>query len=335
MDCASYQEEVAHILVDWGSTNFRAYLVSTSGEFLDEKASCRGVKSMPQCEQANFLRTQIDAWLSGAQSAKIILCGMVGSDAGLLNLPMLAAPLPLDEIWKNARRFENGSLPCMYVVPGVSSKRSSKHDSQTALPGMMRGEEIQILGSPLAETQGRGLAILPGTHSKWVSVDAGRITQIRTFATGEIFDLMRTHSSFARHFGQGEGETDEASFLSGIEIVRSGVPLLECVFTIRSDVALNGEADPCKLLSKLSGILIGAELLAWNEDSEQPAFLISEGELGRCYTIAAANMGMRLEIIDARTAFLNGAMKIAANLGAVPTCTEGVIAELSDARPSN
>ena len=44
---------------------------------------------------------------------------------------------------------------------------------------VMRGEETQVFGAlaQLGATDGRFL--LPGTHSKWVRVEAGRIDRLR------------------------------------------------------------------------------------------------------------------------------------------------------------
>lgn len=44
-----------------------------------------------------------------------------------------------------------------------------------------------MLNGALAE---RARLVLPGTHSKWVSVEAGRIVQCQMFTTGELFALL-------------------------------------------------------------------------------------------------------------------------------------------------
>ena len=51
---------------------------------------------------------------------------------------------------------------------------------------VMRGEEAQVVGVPALLRDG-GLACLPGTHSKWVRVEGGRITGFTTHMTGEMF----------------------------------------------------------------------------------------------------------------------------------------------------
>jgi 2-dehydro-3-deoxygalactonokinase len=60
---------------------------------------------------------------------------------------------------------------------------------------VMRGEETQLLGAMrLLEAGAAGSAhaadghyVLPGTHGKWVRLHAGRVVELRTYMTGELF----------------------------------------------------------------------------------------------------------------------------------------------------
>jgi 2-dehydro-3-deoxygalactonokinase len=57
----------------------------------------------------------------------------------------------------------------------------------------MRGEETQIIGCQGA-IGGAGLACLPGSHSKWARIEAGRIAGFTTHLTGEAFAALRGHT---------------------------------------------------------------------------------------------------------------------------------------------
>ncbi|WP_425414851.1 2-dehydro-3-deoxygalactonokinase, partial [Promicromonospora kroppenstedtii] len=46
--------------------------------------------------------------------------------------------------------------------------------------------------------------MLPGTHSKWVRLDGGRVTGFTTAMTGELYGLLMGDSILAR---LAEGET--------------------------------------------------------------------------------------------------------------------------------
>ncbi|MEO7414985.1 MAG: 2-dehydro-3-deoxygalactonokinase, partial [Opitutaceae bacterium] len=57
---------------------------------------------------------------------------------------------------------------------------------------LMRGEEVQLVGA-LANARavaGHRLLVFPGTHSKQVEVNGVRAISVRTYMTGELFDLM-------------------------------------------------------------------------------------------------------------------------------------------------
>src|SRR5699024_11905408 len=67
----------------------------------------------------------------------------------------------------------------------------------------MRGEETQITGALLAEQDDNHLAqervmVLPGTHSKWVYIREGVITDFSTHMSGEFFALAMQESILAR-----------------------------------------------------------------------------------------------------------------------------------------
>ena len=69
----------------------------------------------------------------------------------------------------------------------------------------MRGEETQILGVLAASGRGDGLFVLPGTHSKWARVEAGRIVGFATFMTGEVFAALKDHSLLGRLMAPPDG----------------------------------------------------------------------------------------------------------------------------------
>ena len=65
-------------------------------------------------------------------------------------------------------------------------------------PDVMRGEETQILGALAVMGRADGVFVLPGTHSKWARVEAGRIVSFATYMTGEVFATLKDHSILGR-----------------------------------------------------------------------------------------------------------------------------------------
>ena len=74
------------------------------------------------------------------------------------------------------------------ILPGVAQARPDR-------PDVMRGEETQLLG--VTEPDFTGLVCIPGTHSKWVRIEAGRIVEFSTYMTGELFSVIARHSILA------------------------------------------------------------------------------------------------------------------------------------------
>ncbi len=80
----------------------------------------------------------------------------------------------------------------LHLVPGVMQRG--------ALPNVLRGEETQVFGALELEPDlaAEALLVLPGTHSKWVRVRDGRLTDFATYMTGELFAVLREHSILGR-----------------------------------------------------------------------------------------------------------------------------------------
>jgi 2-dehydro-3-deoxygalactonokinase len=138
------------------------------------------------------------------------------------------------------------------LVPGLSAV------DDAGVAEVMRGEETQVFGV-VAAMGGTGVACLPGTHSKWVRVEGGRIVGFTTHMTGEAFGALRGHTILGRMMR--EGPADGAPFDAGVR--RSGDPggLLHHIFGARAQV-LAGRLAETDAAAYLSGILIGHEVSA-------------------------------------------------------------------------
>jgi 2-dehydro-3-deoxygalactonokinase len=121
-----------------------------------------------------------------------------------------------------------------------------------AEPDVMRGEETQIAGFLAANPGYDGMLCLPGTHSKWARVHAGRIERFRTFMTGELFALI-TSQSVLRHTTDSNG-WDEAAFETAVgEIAANPEALTGKLFGLRAGPLLTG-MPPEAARARLSGL---------------------------------------------------------------------------------
>lgn len=278
--------EPSLVALDWGTSTLRAYLLGADGAVLARRTEPWGVMHLPAGGfAAAFERTTGD-WRAHRPALPVIAAGMVGSAQGWVHAPYRPCPAGLDDLAAALTPVESGAL---HVVPGVA------HLGER--PDVMRGEETQIVGAldrhpTLAE---RSLLVLPGTHAKWVRVVDGRVRDLATYMTGELFAVLRDHSILGRPAGAtppADPETVDAAFTRGVLAARdatSGVaPLL---FGVRA-LTLLGRLAPEASLDYLSGLLIGDELHGGLADGAERLALVGDGALCRRYAAALRLFGV-------------------------------------------
>jgi 2-dehydro-3-deoxygalactonokinase len=172
----------------------------------------------------------------------------------------------------------------------------------------MRGEETQLLGLSAMMSGFSGLVVMPGTHSKWVTLTGRRIERFSTSMTGELFEVLRAHSVL-RHSvgGEADGADREVGYDAGLA---SGLDaperLTANLFKIRAGSLLSGRT-PGWCAGFLSGILIGAEIGGqrdWIGDGEIP--LVGSAALCSLYARGFEMIGIKTRIVDATDATLAG-----------------------------
>jgi 2-dehydro-3-deoxygalactonokinase len=271
--------------VDWGTSNFRAFLLDAQGNVRDRrKASC-GVLHVPDGHFADTLRAEIGDWLAQGED-RVLACGAIGSREGWREMPYLPCPIGVAEL---ARGTVVVPFPGAQVrlVPGVGFV-----DAQ-GVPDTMRSEETQIAGIR-GELGAGGLVCLPGTHSKWARLRDGRIISYSSHMTGEVFGALREHTIFARTMR--EGPVDWTAFERGV--IRSGDPggWLHHVFGVRA-LSVTGGVAATAAPWYLSGLLIGHEIRTALPPGEL-VHLVGEPALTPLYARAITAMGGEARVED-------------------------------------
>jgi len=184
-----------YITIDGGTTNTRVSLICNNTMLATQKMSI-GVGQKDIVSLKNAIRIAIEELLSennlGERAIERILAsGMITSEYGLCNLPHLTAPAGMEELHNEMYEtvIEDVSKIPFVFMRGIKTEGTELDDAD-----MMRGEETELMG--LLKTQKDAcLYVLPGSHSKHISVDRnGRIVAFRTMMTGELFAAVMQHT---------------------------------------------------------------------------------------------------------------------------------------------
>lgn len=274
--------EPSLIGVDWGTSRLRLALVAGDGAVLAEHAADAGILAVPDRGFALVLQDAVAA-LGAPATLPIILSGMITSRQGWHELPYQTCPAGADALASALHRVDEPGLGPLHFITGVAWA------SPDGIPDVMRGEETQILGQD--DLQAGEAVVLPGTHSKWVTVEAGRIVRFRTFMTGELFAVLDAHSILGRLMT--EGPEDPAAFARGVRQGLTGTGLLGRLFSART-LPLMGLLPETAVRDYLSGLLIGTEI-AEARAAERPAAVVVIGSdaLARRYATALELAGIR------------------------------------------
>jgi 2-dehydro-3-deoxygalactonokinase len=270
--------EAALIGIDWGTTSLRAWKIAADGEVLDTRRRDLGILRVPGGDFPAAFAESVGDW--HALGLPVLMSGMIGSRQGWAEAAYV--PCPADTAALAAHLLAPPGKERVWIVPGVSLKDGARRD-------VMRGEETQIAG---AVGKGSATVVLPGTHSKWVKVEDGRITDFATFMTGELFDVLVKHSILGRLMTD-DGEAGADGFRTGIKAARDGMGGLSgALFSVRT-LGLFGDIPATGLRDYLSGLLIGHELseaLARFPTSE--VLVIGSPDLLRRYAAALQPFGV-------------------------------------------
>ncbi|GAB0116217.1 2-dehydro-3-deoxygalactonokinase [Acidisoma sp. 7E03] len=267
--------------VDWGTSSFRAYRLAPDGTVLDRASAHAGIMFVENGRFSDMLRRTIQPWVNAGER-RVLLSGMIGSRQGWVEAPYKPCPA-------GAADLASATIPVTYdgaevrIIPGVTAE-------ENGVPEVMRGEETQIIGA-LAEFGEAGLACMPGSHSKWVSVESGRITGFSTYMTGEAFAAFSGHTILGRMM-KADAPADPDALRRGL--ARSADPggLLRHLFGVRA-LGLFDRLSETASASYLSGLLLGHEVraaLAATPD-RGPVVLIGDAKLCDLYAQAIAVCG--------------------------------------------
>lgn len=304
------------IFIDWGSSNFRAFL-SDNGKIVARKQSAGGgtLKNFagvtPETrarDYSAFFMEQIGDWLA-AHKSPVYICGAAGGREGWVETKYSEAPAGIDDVRHNLHKVGPQHIGAaqghdVYIASGCCiAFPDGRHD-------VMRSEEVKSLGAALHLGLSDVLLCIPGTHNKWVQIKGGRITHFETAMSGEIYGLMGDRGALAAVFKAApEAETDFASFDRGMTMAEKGFDLLTDLWQVRAQ-KLRDASPPADLKAYFSGILLGHELRQMDKffSGKPPVVLLAdEGPKRHYYRHAFARLKWPIQAeVDSETAVIKG-----------------------------
>ncbi|MER5387516.1 2-dehydro-3-deoxygalactonokinase [Saccharopolyspora sp. NPDC002686] len=251
------------IALDWGTSAQRAWLLDRVGRIIDVRRPEQGLLATTEgidvrdgharelAYEAAFWSACGD-WVTAHPDVPVIACGMVGSAQGWADAGYRTVPADL-RFGADALVRVRHRRGVVHLVPGL------RVPSAADVPGdVIRGEEAQIIGAleALDEPTGVVTLVLPGTHSKWVRVDNGKVLSFVTAMSGELFGLLTADGILARTAV--EPRRDDEAFARGLAAGRSRGLTAE-LFGARP-LVLDGLLDPASVHDYVSGVLIAHEV---------------------------------------------------------------------------
>lgn len=282
------------VVVDWGTSSFRLWSLSRTGEIIGRSNGPYGMASLAQTDYLKILVEHLNE-LSIAANSPVVICGMAGAAQGWYEAPYMPITANLSSIGRFAVR-----VPALkrevYILPGVKQAKPSN---------VMRGEETQILGLLATRPDFNGVVCMPGTHVKWVQISDGYIKRFSTCMTGELFALLSEHSVLKHSISQ-DG-WDEIAFKAAVnEVIDSPSCVAENFFSLRAASLLDNQS-PETARAKLSGMLVGLELSAMRDFWENESIaLVGEQSLCQSYANALASQQIQSQCLDAEAMTLLG-----------------------------
>ena len=288
------------IAVNWGTSKFRAYKLNAQGHVEAERSSDQGAVRVPAGGFQDALMAEVIEWIDGRDN-RILMCGMVGARRGWKEAPYLPVPASFEQVVQGVIKLDVEGLD-VRIVPGLICA------DWNGVPDVMRGEETEILGCS-TDVGWNMHFCLPGTHTKWVRIEEGKIGPFSTSMTGDLFRAIR-ESTILRSCTQHE-PNDESAFLLGVARSGHDGALGHQLFGVRT-LVLTGKMNEASASSYLSGLLIGAEVRGMARKDDD-VHLIGDGSLCALYQKALRELGVS-SAIEPEGAAMRGLLRIAGSL---------------------
>ncbi len=209
------------ITIDTGTTNTRCILWNEKREKIAEEKSKVGVRNtaidgdngkLKAAVKACLDQLLVDGKIGYDEVKRVIASGMITSNVGLVEIPHVVVPASKEDLARATKSVllkDVCPLP-IWFIPGVKNSGGKITLGNFESMDIMRGEEVESIA--ILESCPKGhkyLLVLPGSHTKFVSVDEqGQITGCLTTITGELLSSITNDTIIADAVGKKYVEKD-------------------------------------------------------------------------------------------------------------------------------
>ncbi len=262
------------ITVDGGTTNTRAFLWDSRGRLAGSARSGVGVRDCARAGSNEVLKEAVKRLLEGLPGScglswgdisGVWASGMITSEVGLYELPHLTAPAGPGEFAAGTRTVllpEVCPLPVRFI-PGLKNRTGPTSPGMPGEMDFMRGEETEALALlELGRISGPCVLVLPGSHTKFVFAQEGRLCGCLTTMAGELLETLTKDTILAEAVGGtfAPEDYDREMLLEGSRRSReSGLGRAAFFTRIRARLT---ECSREQLASYLLGAVLGQDALA-------------------------------------------------------------------------
>ncbi|HAE28160.1 MULTISPECIES: 2-dehydro-3-deoxygalactonokinase [Hyphomonas] len=280
--------------IDWGASTFRAWAFDEEGEVIGGISVPDGILTHSG-DALGRLKFHINEWLSEWPQVPIIACGGIGGSQGIQNVDHRSVPMMIADLPKHLAVAHG-----IHIVPGLK---------QASPPDVMRGEETQLF----ALDESIGAVCFPGTHTKHVTVEHGRIIGFTTEITGELRALLTANGGLQTPQDV-QQEFSEAVFREWVEYSLDPDDAAS-PFAVRA-ARMTGLLDPKHHEAALTGLLIGADIAAHYDPGDELT-LVADGAILESYRLALDTLGAEFDELSAEEATQDGLFELAEEAGLI------------------
>lgn len=288
---------------DWGTSNFRIRLIGIENEeIIDEISTAEGISSTHNnwinsgIDREGFYSRIIQNNISALQrkagmvleDIPVLISGMASSSLGIRELNYAGLPFSSDGSSAGLTRITvDGFKHEIFLISGVRSENDVMRGEETQWLGLIQGEQLK--------NESELLFILPGTHAKHLEIRSRQLVNLRTYMTGEFFNLLSTSSVLKNSVVHGESmntKSDEDAFIEGVKAAQ-GSSILHESFLVRTN-ELFQKFSRHQNTFYLSGLLIGSEL---QDIAGSKIVLAAAASLLKPYQLALECLGAGTRVI--------------------------------------